>query len=520
MGQNDTSGQGWASPAPGRDRRVALLRDSDRLRHERERALMQLTAAALFLLWLLTQWSISGPAGLAPAATAGGVYVLFVAASWFSLYTSPRSRWRLTASIVVDTMGVGAAIYFTGVPDSPFFLLFFQIAISALLRFGWRSLVVSLASSVAVYLTTVAFYMAVGSPDGPLSMGVETGKMMGLVGIPLYFAYLTGRIEKKRQGYAAVLEGIERYTPGVDILDVTVEEDDEAKALAMHLALLTRKIKGQHDELIRRAETLERTVEERTAQLTEQMRRAQAGDRMKTQFLNNLSHELRTPLHSIVGFSDILAGGVDDREKGRKMAGMIRKNALSLLKRIEDLTDLTRLMAGEIEPEPSPVNMREVIVTAVDSVADRAHDRGVVIETEIAEGLGGMLIDGSLTYKILVELLDNAVKFSPADGTVVARCSHGNDLLRIAVSDRGQGIDDEQKGRLFGLFSQGEGDLNRRYEGLGVGLAIVRSLAEAMGGSVEVADGDEGGSIFSVSLPARRLGGEGTGRSAVTAPAS
>lgn len=487
---------------------VTLLLDRARLRHEWERVKLGWAACALLATWFVWEWSQGHHGHFKEALALGGIYIAFTAFNTFSLNRHPRIRWRLPFFIFIDAATLGGVIALTGLPTSPFFYLYVLIVIGTLLRFGEPMTRVALVASLFTYCVALLWYRHTGYHDGPLILSLEVGKLLLLVGLPLHAATLLRKSEARRKGYQVILEAIERYVPGSDGLTVTVGEDDEAQAMARHLNTLTTRVREQHDELMRLALDLERLVEERTAQLSDQVEKTKAAQKARIQFLNNLSHELRTPLHSIIGFSEILI----TRGEGEtpNMARLIHRNGVALLKRIEDLTDLTQLMSGQMRADPAATNLADLIGAALDSVAESAERKRVTLDTYIAPGIGLVKIDGLLAVRLLVELIDNGVKFSPEGGTVTVRTEWADGLLTIVITDQGEGVADAIRPWLFELFHQAEGELNRRYEGLGIGLSMVKILTDLMGGTASIENLDGHGAKVTVALPAEHVEGRGS----------
>ncbi|MBF0169705.1 MAG: HAMP domain-containing histidine kinase [Nitrospinae bacterium] len=481
------------------DSQVTVLLDRARLKHEWERVKLGWGACALFAAWFIGEWSLGHRSDFGVAILMGVGYLGFSAYYTFSLNRNPRARWRLPALLIVDTTMVGAVLLMTELPASPFFFLYPLIVTGALLRFGEPMLRLSLVASLLSYGVAVGVYRLMDMPDGAFMAPLEVGKLLLLVGLPLHVAGLLRKMEARRKGYQVILSAIEGYVPGGEGLEVSVGDDDEAQALAGHLNALTTRVRQQRDDLVKLAADLERLVEERTAQLSDQVEQTKAAQKGRIQFLNNLSHELRTPLHSIIGFSEILIS----RGEGETphMARLVHRNGVALLKRIEDLTDLTQLMSGQMRSDPVPTNVTDLVASAMDALLPTCERKRVILAAAPQQKLGLLRIDGRLAYRLLVELLDNAVKFSPEGGTVSVEVTYADGSLTIVIADEGEGIADDLLPWVFDLFHQGEGELNRRHEGLGIGLSMVKILTDLMGGHASIVNNDGRGARVTVSLP-------------------
>lgn len=260
-------------------------------------------------------------------------------------------------------------------------------------------------------------------------------------------------------------------------------------------------------------ETLELKVVERTHELQKALGRAEEADRLKSAFLATMSHELRTPLNSIIGFTGIilqeLAGPLNAEQK--KQLSMVRSSARHLLELINDVLDLSKIEAGQLEVVSESFNLPTSIERVVGLVRPLAEKKGLQLSTSIAPELGPMRSDRRRVEQILINLLSNAIKFTDA-GTVrliaevlpefqFAPRAPMSPAVRIRIIDTGMGIKPEHLTTLFQPFRQVDIGLARQHEGTGLGLAICRRLAVLMGGEI-IADSEwSKGSEFSVILP-------------------
>ena len=245
---------------------------------------------------------------------------------------------------------------------------------------------------------------------------------------------------------------------------------------------------------------LERRVAERTAELDR-------AARAKDEFLASMSHELRTPLNGILGLTEALGEGVygpfSERQTGA--LGRIGESGRHLLDLINDILDVAKVEAGKIELELRPVSLPEVCRASLRLVQEPALRKQIALQVNIDPGLPALVADERRLKQVLVNLLTNAVKFTPDGGAVgvdVAR-SAGEDTLSIAVWDTGVGIAPEDLSRLFRPFVQLDSRLSRQHAGTGLGLALVRRLVLLHGGEVHVESEVGRGSRFTVALPIR-----------------
>jgi PAS domain S-box-containing protein len=268
----------------------------------------------------------------------------------------------------------------------------------------------------------------------------------------------------------------------------------------------------------------ERALQEKNIEL-------EHASRMKSEFLATMSHELRTPLNAIIGFSEALKDGLvgEMSEKQCEYMGDIFTSGQHLLSLINDILDLSKVEAGMMALELEEVDLLSLLSNSLSIVKEKAATQRIQLELDISEGLGLSQLDTRKTKQIVYNLLSNAVKFSGSGSGSrvklrarhVTRASVGtlagswsvhsfplasneySEFLEICVSDNGIGIAKQNMSKLFQAFSQIDSSLSRKFEGTGLGLAMVKQLAELHGGTVAVASGDGEGSCFAVWLPLR-----------------
>lgn len=226
-------------------------------------------------------------------------------------------------------------------------------------------------------------------------------------------------------------------------------------------------------------------------------------NRMKDEFVATISHELRTPLTAILGWVQILKRPQRDLEKLDRGLTIIERNARTLTQLVADLLDVGRIVTGKLRLETSPIDLGAVTSTAVETVRPVAQAKGVRLNTHISPIDEPLLGDPARVEQIVWNLVSNAIKFTPRDGTVEARVEARDAWAHITVRDTGEGISPEFLPHLFERFRQQEGTAaSRKHGGLGLGLAIVKHLAELHGGRVRAESAGLGrGSTFTVELP-------------------
>ncbi|MBI5710451.1 MAG: GAF domain-containing protein [Candidatus Eisenbacteria bacterium] len=257
--------------------------------------------------------------------------------------------------------------------------------------------------------------------------------------------------------------------------------------------------------VIDRADTMER-LGSRTRELEADNLKLSEMNRMKDVFLSTASHELKTPLTSVIAYAELL----DDNEArlSRDQKGeflrRLRAEAGRLLSLIEDILDLSRIESGKLTLKCVSVSASEVVHAAVETTRSIAEKRGIAVSESLASDLPPVMMDEVKMRQVFVNLLVNAVKFSPDAGTIAVETLRDGDFLRVEVRDQGTGIEPEEATHIFELFGQGHGEKDGR-RGLGIGLHLVKRITELHGGHVGVNSRPGEGSTFWVRLPMPRL---------------
>jgi len=267
---------------------------------------------------------------------------------------------------------------------------------------------------------------------------------------------------------------------------------------------------------------IEHTMQQKNVEL-------EHASRMKSEFLGTMSHELRTPLNSVIGFSEALKDGLlgELTDSQKEYIGDIFTSGQHLLSLINDILDLSKVEAGMMNLEMEAVDVKQLLSNALSIVRENAAARSIVLDIDLDERLGVTQLDMRKTKQIVYNLLSNAVKFSSQGGLVslrarqVPRTSVGTleggwpvrrfaladneftEFLEIRVTDGGIGISEENMAKLFQAFTQIDSSLARRFEGTGLGLAMVKQMSELLGGSVAVASKEGEGTCFAAWVPLR-----------------
>lgn len=258
---------------------------------------------------------------------------------------------------------------------------------------------------------------------------------------------------------------------------------------------------------------LEQRVSERTAELEQQNRelveareRAEAADHLKSVFLAIMSHELRTPLNSIIGFTSIISQGLAGplNEEQAKQLGMVQESAHHLLSLINDVLDISKIEAGQMQLNYEPVDMPTLVRKVVDSFQPAAEKKGLELLVDVDATVCTISSDSRRVEQILINLIGNAIKFTET-GSIQVQCfCRDDEFLQTEIEDTGIGIKHEDIEKLFHPFSQIESGLSRHHEGTGLGLSISRRLVGHLGGKIWVISKPGKGSTFFFTLPVKK----------------
>jgi PAS domain S-box-containing protein len=228
---------------------------------------------------------------------------------------------------------------------------------------------------------------------------------------------------------------------------------------------------------------------------------AERESRLKDEFLATLSHELRTPLNAILGWAHMLNGGRLDPPTVSRATETIARNAMAQAQLVSDILDMQRVVSGKMRLDVQELDLADLIEKAVDTIRPSAEAKGIRIQVLLDPAAGGNRGDPARLQQVAWNLLANAVKFTPRGGRVSVQLQGAGSHAEMVVADNGPGIPADFLPYVFDRFRQADSSATRQHGGLGLGLSIVRALVELHGGTVQAANGRDGGAVFTVRLP-------------------
>ena len=276
----------------------------------------------------------------------------------------------------------------------------------------------------------------------------------------------------------------------------------ESAVAAREEAVLSREDAARlREEAVRAQEELAQAKAERERLMVE-MREANRTNQLKDEFLATVSHELRTPLNAVLGWARMLAAGHVTGDRAAHAIGTIERNASALADMIDDLLDVSRIIAGTLEIAHDPVDLIATTQTALDAFKPLAAAKNIELGFSSDPSCAPVSGDAARLQQVMSNLLANAIKFTPQGGRVDVSITCPGPFAEVAVADTGQGISPEFLPHVFERFRQGEVKTTRRHQGLGLGLAIVRQLVERHEGTVQAESPGLGkGATFTIRVP-------------------
>ncbi|HVQ74242.1 MAG TPA: sensor histidine kinase [Candidatus Binatia bacterium] len=331
----------------------------------------------------------------------------------------------------------------------------------------------------------------------PLYASLARTAILVLVGLAV--ALLAGLVVTRRvvRPLETLKEGVERIGRGDLAFRIELGTGDELEALA-------DEVNGMAAGLEDARAGLERKVRERTAQLLAANEKLEELDRLKSEFVSNVSHELRTPLTAIQGAADNMRDGLTGAltEKQARYLMRIKSNTDRLARLIEDLLNLSRLEAGKLDLRRTQVSLAELAGEVTDSLRPVALEKRIALHVVCDDAPVTAWVDRDRVAQVLVNLIGNALKFTPVDGQVTISVRADGENARVSIADTGSGIPPDEADRIFERFYQGRGSAREKTSGTGLGLTICKALVERHGGTISLESRPGIGSTFSVTLPA------------------
>jgi signal transduction histidine kinase len=268
-----------------------------------------------------------------------------------------------------------------------------------------------------------------------------------------------------------------------------------------------RRVAGERDALTQNLKVANADLEARAKALSRAVVQAEEASRAKTEFLATMSHELRTPLNAVIGFSEMMKLEVFGPLGARQYveyARDINSSGTHLLSLVNDILDLSRVESGNDELLEEKLDMAETARLILSFVKPQAEKCDVTCRLEAQDGLPLLVADERKIKQILINLVSNAIKFNVAGGTVTVKLACDRNAFSVCVADTGIGMREEDIPKALARFGQVDGNLNRKYEGLGIGLSIVQALADQHGGRIAIESAPGAGTTVTVLFPIER----------------
>ncbi len=257
------------------------------------------------------------------------------------------------------------------------------------------------------------------------------------------------------------------------------------------------------EQVFQSSQELELKIRDRTQQLASALEEVESISQKKSEFISAVSHELRTPLTSIKGYASLLmTGKLGDIPDGVKQRlGKINIHSDNLVGLINNLLDIARIESGRVEMNMGQCHLESIIENAGDLLMPQMKDKNIEWVTHIPDNIPEIFLDSSQVERIFINLISNAVKFTPEKGTISVNVQYENNLVTVGVSDTGIGISKEDIAKLFDEFYRVENKINQNVKGTGLGLALAKKIVEAHNGKIWITSEPNKGTTFHFTLP-------------------
>lgn len=287
-----------------------------------------------------------------------------------------------------------------------------------------------------------------------------------------------------------------------DTFPVTEGDEELISILADQISQSVENAK-LFEQAYRSSQSFEQKVHQRTKELESALGEVQQISKTKSEFISAVSHELRTPLTSIKGYASILMTGKLGEIPGqvKERLERINKHSDNLVKLINDLLDISRIESGRVDMKLSKVNLAAMIDNVHDLLTPQLRDKDIKLVRDVEKDIPDVSVDSTQIERVFINLVNNAIKFTPEKGTITVRARNNHDKITVSVIDTGIGIKKEDLSKLFNEFYRVENEINQNVKGTGLGLALAKKIVEAHGGRMNVTSELQKGSTFYFTLP-------------------
>ena len=330
---------------------------------------------------------------------------------------------------------------------------------------------------------------------------LTAGVLAGTLAIIVFYLITTRLI---LQPVRVLQETAEKVSKGDLNIRSDISTGDEFQQLSETFNIMLTNLKQGADQL----RAINKALDTKLGQLAETNVALYESNRLKSEFLANVSHELRTPLNSILGFAELLKDGTSADAKSTRYIQNILQSGKNLLELINDLLDLAKIEAGRMEVRSEPLSLTDLFEGLNGILKPLLQNKDLFIATTVAADVPIIHTDPAKLQQVLYNFLSNAIKFSPKSAQIDLRAErHGEDHVKISVTDRGGGIEPEKQAMIFEKFRQIDGSVTRQHSGTGLGLAISKELTSLLGGTIGVSSVAGEGATFWISLPMKIVAG-------------